>query len=102
MKYTSEIFKNKGQKSSFWPSALTIEIHCQQSRQKEVCIHSQRTKALFYGSEGDRLFRSPTRVSRMCARFAGRFQNSYNRTVLLLCMLRLILMVFKRHVQHFK
>ena len=100
MKYTSEIFKNKGQKSSFWPSALTIEIHCQ-GKKKFASIHNV-PRHYFYGSEGDRLFRSPTRVSRMCARFAGRFQNSYNRTVLLLYMLRLILMVFKRHVQHFK
>lgn len=100
MKYTSEIIENKGQKSSFWPSALAIEIHCQ--GKKKFSSIRQRTKANFYGSEGDRLFRSPTRVSRMRARFAGRFQNSDNRTVLLLCMLRLILMVFKRHVQHLK
>lgn len=39
MKYTSEIFKNKGQKSSFWPSALTIEIHCQ-GKKKFASIHN--------------------------------------------------------------
>ena len=39
MKYTSEIFENKGQKSSFWPSALTIEIHCQ-GKKKFASIHN--------------------------------------------------------------
>lgn len=39
MKYTSEIIENKGQKSSFWSSALAIEIHCQ-GKKKFASIHN--------------------------------------------------------------